>query len=158
MLVGLFRRNDSDDAETFVAAVTRIFMAYPPKVVSAAVDPAFGIASKQTFLPSQAELVAELELRMMPLRAELRRQAEHEHFLAVTGPSASATPEQRERAVEAWERTKAEITGEVRRDAEDERQAAERRISELYRESRNPKPLVIGDELRAKLERMRAGA
>lgn len=155
-ILGSFRRDDSADPEVFSAACVALFMGYPRDMVAALAHPKTGIAGEQTFMPSIAEIRASLDRRIDADAAKERRQREREEFLRLTAPSA-ATPEERERGAKRWEEIKSAITGEVTRNAEDERQAAEQRLSALYRESRNPKPLLIGDDLRAKLERMRAG-
>lgn len=113
-------------------AYVRVLQAYTPEIVAAIADPLTGIAREQTFLPSIAELTASLERRMAPIRADeekRRRLAETENLLRQT---AKPTGEQRQRAVERWERTKDEITGRVRQGHEDIRQEAERRLLELY--------------------------
>lgn len=137
-ICGSFRKTDADDPATTVTAYVRVLQAYPPDVVQAIADPLTGIAREQTFLPSIAELTASLEHRMAPIRADeekRRRLAETERLLR---QSATPTGEQRQRAVERWERTKDEITGRVRQCQEDIRQDAEKRLVELYRDRNTP--------------------
>lgn len=133
-----FRKSDTDNPEVYLAAATRVLMAYPADIVTATADPLGGIAGEQTFLPSIAELRASLERRMAPIRAaeeKRRRYAETEKLLR---ESANPTPDQRERAFNRWENTKAEIAGKIRRSQEDARQEAEKRLVELYHARSEP--------------------
>jgi hypothetical protein len=150
---GQFRRSDTDDPEVFYPATKALLSRYPEAIVMALCDPQNGIAGEQTFLPSIAEMRASLDRRMAPILAEQakrQRFAETERLLKAP---AKATAEERARAVEAWERQRAEVAG--RKNTEEDRLAAEKRVSELYRESLEPRTVTIGPGLAAKLDSMK---
>jgi murein L,D-transpeptidase YcbB/YkuD len=99
-LQGQWRRAQFDDPEVFYAAMKRLFLMYPEDIVSAVVAPGTGMASKQTFPPSQSEVVAELNRLMEAEAAKERRHRDRDEFLRLTAPvPVSATSEERERAV-----------------------------------------------------------
>lgn len=152
-----FRKSDTDDPDVYLAACIRVLMAYPEEVMRAVADPLTGIAGEQTFLPSIAELRASLDRRYAPILAKQR----HEEEIARTREIIDAAPdratdEQRDRAIEHWERAKAETRGSVVQSQEQARQQAEKCLSELYRESLEPRTITIGSGLGAKLDAMKA--
>lgn len=55
-LLGQFRRNDADDPETFVVALTAIMTQYPVPVLDAICSPTEGLATKGSFVPSLFEI------------------------------------------------------------------------------------------------------
>jgi hypothetical protein len=150
--VGSFRRNDADDPQVLAAAFKRVLGGYPAEVVAEAADPLTGIAGRQTFMPSPAELKAELDRRMGPVWAEARRAREEEETQRLLVVLDAATPEERARMAAHWARRKDENAGKP--SPEEARAAADRRLVELYRAAREP--VVIGPELARKLAAMRA--
>jgi hypothetical protein len=74
VILGCFRRSDADDPEIYVAAAVRVLMAYPSEIVATVADPLAGIAGKQTFLPSIAELKAECDRRHAEVVRRVERQ------------------------------------------------------------------------------------
>lgn len=137
-----FRKSDTDDPEVYLAACIRVLIAYPEDVMRAVADPINGIAGKQTYLPSIAELKAELDHHITPILAEgekRRRYAETEQLLKADPDNPTA--EQRARAAERWERTKAEIRGDVVQSQAQARQEAEKHLVELYH--RRDEPLKL---------------
>jgi hypothetical protein len=112
-IIGSFRRNDADDAEVLVAAFVRILSAYPEAIVREAADPLTGIAGKQTFLPSPAELKADLDARVDRDAARVRRERMLEEQLRArredSARAAGVTAEERERAVAYWAQERAEM-------------------------------------------------
>jgi hypothetical protein len=125
-------------------------MAYPEEVVAAVADPLIGIAGKQTFLPSVAELKAELDRRMAPIwAAQVRDRFARERLQR---REERMTPEQRARALAHWEQQKAEVRGNICKTRAEEVAAAERHLSELYRAVQMP--VAISDGLRTKLSVM----
>jgi hypothetical protein len=76
-LFGSFPRSETDDPETYLSAVERVFRAYPDDIVKASVDPLTGLPRKHKFPPNIFEISEELERRMKPLRdAEHQRRLE----------------------------------------------------------------------------------
>jgi hypothetical protein len=102
-IVGSFRRNDADDPQVLAAAFKRVLSGYPEAVVLEVADPLTGIAGKQTFLPSPAELKAELDKRMDAVALRVRRERErNETQKLIAAATVQATPEERERAVRRY--------------------------------------------------------
>lgn len=58
VLFGCFRKGDANDPETYTAAVTAILAEYPEEVIQFVTDPRTGIARKNNWLPTLAEVDA----------------------------------------------------------------------------------------------------
>jgi hypothetical protein len=61
MIVGMYPKITAGDPEMFLAGLIALLSQYPPEAVSAIANPANGIATKHKFLPSLAEIRAELD-------------------------------------------------------------------------------------------------
>lgn len=109
-IMGFYRKADFAEPEVFVPGAIRVLSAYPEEVVRRVADPLTGIAGRQTFPPSIAELKAECDRHMEPLRQEAtrRERVERERRLLASCPE-PPTPDERRRAVEEWERRRREI-------------------------------------------------
>lgn len=55
-LMGQFRRNDADDPDTFVTAITAIMADYPPVVLEVVCSPTAGLATNGNFVTSVFEV------------------------------------------------------------------------------------------------------
>lgn len=57
-LLGCYRTGDANDPETYTAAITAILAEYEPEVVRHVTDPRTGLARKNNWLPTVAEVDA----------------------------------------------------------------------------------------------------
>lgn len=58
MLFGCYRKGDANDPETYTAAITAILSEYSPEVIQHVTDPRTGLARKNNWLPTVAEVDA----------------------------------------------------------------------------------------------------
>lgn len=151
-LLGSYRRGAAEDPEVYVTSIAAVFCHYPEGIVRRATDPYSGIASQVAWLPNLAEVKAFCEGLMAPIYREQERDRRAAQTQRLLAPPERATPEERERAVEHWEREKARITGKVAMNSVEQKQAAEKRITELYGAYQRPWPLPIGAELGKKID------
>lgn len=78
-----------------------MFCDYPEEMVAHVCNPARGLPSKLTFLPSLAEIKQALEAEMEPVRREWERQWRRLQAKAISrGDQLELTPEERRKAVE----------------------------------------------------------
>lgn len=68
MMFGCYRRQDANDPEIYVAAVTAILSEYPDSVIETVTDPRTGLPSKLKWLPTVAEVKTECESHMYRVR------------------------------------------------------------------------------------------
>ena len=68
MMFGCYRKQDANDPEIYVAAVTAILSEYPDSVIETVTDPRTGLPSKIKWLPTVAEVKAECESHMYRVR------------------------------------------------------------------------------------------
>ena len=103
-LLGQFRRNDADDPETFVVALTAIMAQYPVPVLDAICSPTEGLSTKGSFVPSLFEIreacnetmrlmIARWRLDQLPPERRNRFAPGHKKPEALPPPE--DTPEQR---------------------------------------------------------------
>jgi hypothetical protein len=102
-LLGCYRKGDAEDPVAYTKAVVTVLAAYPEDVVRWVTHPNFGLPGKVQWLPTVAEVKAACEAQMAP-RYELARQqrAAQDRARMLTPPV--VTQEQRDRAIEHWER------------------------------------------------------
>jgi hypothetical protein len=102
-LLGSYRQGEAADPHVYVAAVAAVLMHYDEEVVRSITDPMRGLPGKLKWLPTIAEVRAACEECLRPAReAMAREKREADTRLLLTPPTAS--PEERERAVERWAR------------------------------------------------------
>jgi hypothetical protein len=117
-----------------------------------------GIAGEQTWVPSMAEVKACCQKHHSPILSRQLREriAREQQEKRERDPLGSTDPEEvRKRAVEHWERQKADMAGPT--GAEITR-AAQQRLVEMARTGEMKAPLTIGPDLRRYLDRMAHGA
>lgn len=68
MMFGCYRKQDANDPEIYVAAVTAILSEYPDSVIETVTDPRTGLPSKIKWLPTVAEVKTECESHMYAVR------------------------------------------------------------------------------------------
>ena len=68
MMFGCYRKQDANDPEIYVAAVTAILSEYPDSVIETVTDPRTGLPSKIKWLPAVAEVKSECEIHMYRVR------------------------------------------------------------------------------------------
>ena len=68
MMFGCYRKQDANDPEIYVAAVTAILSEYPDSVIETVTDPRTGLPSKIKWLPTVAEVKSECESHMYRVR------------------------------------------------------------------------------------------
>lgn len=78
VLLGGYSMAEAADPDIYTAHVVEVLAAYPLEVMMAVVDPNSGLPGKIKWLPKIAEVKAECELHMEPLR----RQAERDKRVA----------------------------------------------------------------------------
>lgn len=148
MLLGCYRQGEAADPEVYVAAVAAVLAHYDEDIVRDVTDPVKGLPGVLKWLPTVAEIRQACEERLRPAReTEARAKREAETRLILEGPTAS--PEERERAVEKWEREKAFMAGKL--SAEEARIEAEKRLPELYREVRSSPLPTLSDAAKRRL-------
>lgn len=67
-MFGCYRKQEANDPEIYVAAVTAVLSEYPQPVIETVTDPRSGLPSRLKWLPSVAEVREECERYMWPLR------------------------------------------------------------------------------------------
>jgi hypothetical protein len=89
-LMGFFPTIAATDPEIFITGLVQLLAAYPFRVVEAVLSPLNGIPSKHKFLPSIAEVKAELDDRYAPIlrAAERERACNQTVRLRIAGPVA----------------------------------------------------------------------
>lgn len=97
LLLGCYRKGEAGDPDVFMAALVIVLQKYPESVVVAVTDPKGGLSSKQTFLPSIAEVTAACEAKMAPIYAYRRRVAA-DAARAAEGPVTRSLEEMADRA------------------------------------------------------------
>lgn len=100
-LIGCYRKGEAEDPGRYVRAVATVMERYPEVVLRTVVDPFIGLPSKSDWLPT----IAEVKRACESVAAEIAEVK----VLQIPPPERPASPEQRERAVAAWERAKADI-------------------------------------------------
>lgn len=68
MMFGCYRKQDANDPEIYVAAVTAILSEYPDSVIETVTDPRTGLPSKIKWLPTVADVKTECESHMYRVR------------------------------------------------------------------------------------------
>src|SRR5882672_12545769 len=86
VLLGCFRTGEAGDPRVYTAAVVELLSAYPTGVMIQVADPVNGLPSKLKWLPTIAEIKAQCEVHMEPLR----RQAERDKRVAEQQAEAAA--------------------------------------------------------------------
>jgi hypothetical protein len=103
MLLGCYRQGEAADPKIYVAAIAAVLSHYDEDVVRDVTDPMKGLPGAVKWLPTVAEVRQACEDRLKPMRdAMAREKREADTRLLLTPPTAS--PEERERAFERWER------------------------------------------------------
>ena len=97
LLLGCYRKGEAGDPDVFTAALVIVLQKYPESVVIAVTDPKNGVPSKQTFLPSIAEMTAACEAKMAPVYA-FQRRAAADAARAAEGPVTRTPQEMGDRA------------------------------------------------------------
>lgn len=79
ILLGCYRTGEANDPEIYTRAIVAVLAGYPADVMQAVVDPAGGLPSRLTWLPTVAEVKAACEAEMAPIRrAQQRQLIEHQ--------------------------------------------------------------------------------
>lgn len=146
LLFGYYPRNEANDPEIFITGATAMLASYPEIVVERVCDPIRGLAARNKFLPSIAEIRAACELEMVWCDAVERRERERRHTAEVLAPAPPATDESRRRVRQIADSLLAELNakGEPRKidfkparspgEAETARRHFEARLPELAAE------------------------
>jgi hypothetical protein len=153
LLMGCYRRGQAENPTVYVSAIAAVLSRYSPAVIRIVTDPVKGLPSKCDFLPTVKEVFDACEAETAPERREAERRARIAESHRLTAPGQhSATEDERARAVEQWERQRAEMQGKDGKDPEQERREAGK-LLDAYR--MNPPQIFIGSELEKKLAGMR---
>jgi hypothetical protein len=96
-LFGCYNRNEANDPEIFITAMTAMLATYPELVVERVCDPIRGLPAKNKFLPALAEIREACEREMVWHDAVERRERERRHTAEVLAPAPPATAESRAR-------------------------------------------------------------
>lgn len=72
MMFGCYRKQDANDPEIYVAAVTAVLSEYPREVIESVTDPRTGLPSRLKWLPTVAEVKEACEAVMWPIRFKER--------------------------------------------------------------------------------------
>ena len=75
-MLGCYPNGKPADPKTYLSAVVAVLADYPPEIVAKVTDPASGVAIRQTFLPSIAEIHAALENEMSQYRRLWKEELE----------------------------------------------------------------------------------
>lgn len=75
ILLGCYPQSTAHDPKTYMMALAAVLCEYPAWVVERVSDPRTGIARRIRFLPTVAELIADCEELLQPVRAERHRRA-----------------------------------------------------------------------------------
>lgn len=89
VLIGCYRTGDANDPETYVAAIISVLAGYPVEVIREVTEPATGLPSKVSWLPTVAEVKKACDELWGPWRyaqeweAGARRQIADRQTLAI---------------------------------------------------------------------------
>jgi hypothetical protein len=139
-LFGCYNRNEANDPEIFITAMTAMLACYPELVVERVCDPLRGLPAKSRFLPAIAEIRAACETEMIWHDAVERRERERRHTAEVLAPAPPATDESRRRVREEADGLMAELKGRNPRaiDFKPPRSPAEAEAAKRHFEARLP--------------------
>jgi hypothetical protein len=141
-LFGCYNRNEANDPEIFITAMTAMLACYPELVVDRVCDPIRGLPAKNRFLPAIAEIREACEREMIWHDAVERRDRERRHTAEVLAPpSDKPTAESRARVRQAADELLAELNarGEPRKiDFKPPRSPSEAEVARRHFEARLP--------------------
>jgi hypothetical protein len=156
VLIGCYRKGEAADAQVYATAVCAVLSRYPEEVVLRVTDPVVGLPGRVNWLPTIAEVRHACEELVLPLReAALREKRQHEAQRLI-GSTSNATPEERARATERWERESADMR-RIQRKREMTQDEAAAKVEEFRAAPvLERKPLTLSRGLAEKLEAMKA--
>ncbi len=109
LMFGCYRKGDANDPEIYVAALSLMLSAYPEHVIRAVTSPTEGLPSRNTFMPSVAEVnkaceeyirpEREYQARQVRINQQLKERAEFEGTCSIERAFSKARPETREEEV-----------------------------------------------------------
>lgn len=82
ILLGCYRKGDAEDPDIYLTAVAAMLASYPQAVVNRVTDPRTGIAGRQNFLPTVADVRHACEVEMAPIYDKRRRDRVRDEMLA----------------------------------------------------------------------------
>lgn len=163
-----FRKSDADNPEIYLAACIRVLSAYPEDIMRAVADPITGIAGKQTFLPSIAELKDALDQHMAPILARQKQEAEIARTRKIIDEGqVNHTPGEAERVMARATMFREEMTARNKTDKQREQEAWQKKFNHaddnqqkqmLHHLRLDVTPAKIGPDLAKKLARMANGS
>lgn len=71
ILMGCYRKSDAADPEVYAAAVVAVLLRWPAAVITSVTEPATGLPSRCTWLPSIAEITEACEESYEPMKARI---------------------------------------------------------------------------------------
>lgn len=107
VLLGCYRKGECGDPEVYVPAVASVLARYSTDVVRAVTDPADGLPSQSSWLPTVAEVRKGCEAEAA--RAHRAAQIEAKRKAPRLPPPDEPSQEARDRAIGRWETIKAGI-------------------------------------------------
>lgn len=154
ILLGCYRKGEATDPEVYVSSVATVLTRYPETVVRKVTHPVDGIPGKLNWLPTVAEVRSACEAEMKPFYDQIAREKRQGDQALLMDPQSVASPEERERAVSHYENSlRPELM--AHRDTDKPQRPKETPEQAMARlEALKDTPVVIGGELRAKLNAM----
>ena len=102
LMLSCYRQGEASDPEAYVTAICAVLAYYPEPVVRKVTHPLHGIPGKLKWLPSIAEVKAECDAEVEPIRARQAAEERIRRTNAMLRESSPELPENRERAVRRW--------------------------------------------------------